>query len=151
MGQLADITEAVKDDLILGLAEDAFTLTFVPIRLWRPLSDPEQLQKLTVSCVPAALATEALSRSEDLIHYSVHVLVQCRINDEKNLTADPYDTLADEIMDFFRLRSLESYTTCNAGVESVQRPVAVSYDHLDQFRVFTTYVELTIAVGRAAS
>lgn len=143
--ELVQISDAVVTELN-AVKTPPWGLVFTAVRKWHPISKPEDLQTLKVTVVPFKEVEEPLSRDKDYYTYTVHVLIQQRFGDEENATIDPLDKLAEDVEDFFKLRSLTQYPL--GAVTRVGRPAVSSPDHWEQFRVFTTVIELEVSTSR---
>jgi len=95
--------------------------------------------------VPHSLEMQASGRSMVQHDYGIDVAVQKKFEKDQPAELDPLMTLVEEIIDFFRLRRLESLNA--VCVRASNEPV-YSQEHMEQFRQFTSVVTLTFRVIR---
>jgi len=143
--ELVTVADAIVTELNAAKSP-AWSQVFTAVRAWRPISDPNDLQVLKISVVPFQEVEEPLARDRNYFTYTVHILAQTRLEKVVNSEMDPIDLLCEEFADFFRLRSLTAYPT--GAVTKTSRPAVVSYDHLDQFKIFTSIVAIEVSTSR---
>ena len=141
MAVLTEVAEAVKDELNAG----RFSQQFEAERMYQPLFELPEMTTLHVTVVPHSLEMQASGRSMVQHDYGIDVAVQKKFEKDQPAELDPLMTLVEEIIDFFRLRRLESLNA--VCVRASNEPV-YSQEHMEQFRQFTSVVTLTFRVIR---
>ena len=141
MPTIADIAEAVKDELNDG----SFSQDFTAERKYLPAFELKDMTTLHVTVVPKGRELETIARGAAQEDVQIDVAVQKKLGDVDG-EADEIDALTalvGEIGDFFARRRLASVKAIWGRTENV--PV---YDpeHLREMRQFTSVLTLTFRV-----
>jgi len=136
-----DIAEAVKD----AMNGHSFSQPFTATRQYRPTFELKDMAVLHVTVVPHAVELASLSRTKQQYDVQVHVAVQKKFKEDSPAELDPLMDLAEEVMDFWRMRRLE-----NAGATCVAVANAPIYstEHMAELRQFTSLITLTFRLFR---
>lgn len=136
-----DIAEAVKD----VLNGTTFDPAFVATRQWRPTAELNDLETLTVTVVPVALAIEPGTRADHYQTVDVQIGVMRRLtgNGDAADIAEIVD-LGEAIADHLRFRKLTSPAASFVRL-SMAGPVQ---EHLDAARTVTVVITASYRVLR---
>ena len=137
MSSVANIAEAVKVELELG----SFSLSFIPVRAYRPQYKLKDMDTLHVTVVARSRAVAVASRTKYNSECVIDIAVQQKFSDDTNVILDPLMDLVDEIVKYFMSRELENYKEAY-WMMTENAPI---YDprHMDEMRQFTSVISLT--------
>jgi len=136
------IAEAVKDDL----NAETFSQAFTSVRKYLPVYDLKEMKTLHVTVVPKALAKIVAGRKEITEGYTVDVAVQKKVKVDDAAAVDPLMLLVEEIADFCMFHHPAGYPSA-VCIKAENEP-AWSYEHMKEFRQFTSVLTLTFKLIR---
>lgn len=138
-----DIANAIVSELNANPGE--FSETFTAVRYYLPQFNLQDVADIQVSVVPRTIVETTSSRESTVGEYVIDVAVQKAIPPADLAEADALMLLAEEISNFFRLRTLTDYEPANwAGVETI----LYNSSQLSDLQAFTSVVRLTYRAPR---
>ena len=142
MAQIVDIADAVVEEL----NGHEFSQEFTAVRLYVPRYKPQDIKDLTVTVVPGPHAIEGATRGSDQHEYTILVGVQMKLDSDDAATLDPMVSLVEEVADFLGGRPLASVPLAVCSGVLNEEPLIP--EHLDQLRIFTSFVSATYQMVR---
>jgi len=143
-----DIANAVKASLDEGLAAEAFSQAFTPVRTRFTQRELADFDTLRVTVVPKAWSEALHTRASSLATVEIDVAVQKKLAGDDPAQTDPYDQLVEEILAWFRRKRLTTYPAA-AWSASRNDPIYDPGHQLD-LRMFTSVVTLTYLAALGA-
>ena len=140
MATIADIAEAVKDELNDG----EFSQSFSAERHYQPVFDLADMKDLRVTVAAKGIEIAAAGRSDTQNDYQIDVAVQKKIDTADIAVVDGLMALVEEIADCFRLKRLTRYAGA-VWVATENTPIYLP-EHFEQMRQFTSVLTLTFRV-----
>jgi hypothetical protein len=135
----------IANAIVSELNAETFSQEFTAVRYYLPQTKLENLAELKVSVVPRTITETVSSRESTVGEYIIDVGIQKAIDPAVLAEADELMLLAEEISNFFRLRTLVDYEPANwAGVETT----LYSSGELSDLRAFTSIVRLSYRAPR---
>lgn len=140
----------IADAVVDQLNGRSWSQTFVAQRHYIPRYEPEDLDTLHVSVVPApdGILVSGSTRSDNQEDYNIDIAVQIKFAEDTNEAVDPYVLLLEEIADHFvkEILLIDPKTIVPpSGVE--YRPVWAPEHHRGTY-IYTGVVRLTCRCWR---
>ena len=152
MATVIDIADAVVTDL----NGTTFSQTFTAERWYVPIRDLKDLTnetEPTISVVPLTIEGTLLTRGGAFMEqYQIGIGIQKSIgkgqmsNQDIIAATDPMMTFSEELMNFFAAKALLSFPSAFCTQHKLE-PI-YSPQHLDERRVFTSVLTLTLKRGK---
>ena len=136
---------SAADDLVSMLNGHAFSTSFTATRTYLVEKQlKELLGYLFVSVVPRGEKIEPISRESFIRSLSIDIAVQKKPNAFTNAELDPLVLLVEEIVNFLDGVSISGNEQSKITVVN-PNPIFAE-EHLEEFRVFTSVISLTVKV-----
>lgn len=130
----------LAEEIKTQLNSNAFILSLMAIRSYRPVFDLKDMKELHVSVVPKTQLRNLISRASVEKIIEVDVAIQQKITDIAE--SDTLIQLAEEISEFFHKKTLLGVYFCfQSQINPIFDPI-----HLESFNQLTSLVTLTYKV-----
>jgi len=132
----------IADSIVTALNGESFSMAFAAVRAYRPLYELKDLASLHVTVVPKALELSGATRGLIQNDVQIDIGVQQKLDSVED-EAEDTDTLmglVEEVADF--IQSTGSFG--GATVVSVANDPIYAPEHLDELRVFTSVITVTL-------
>ncbi len=113
----------VADSVTAQLNAADFDFEFVAERMYVPNFDLEDMKELRVTVVPRDVELFPHDRAHNKYHCRVDVAVQKKFSKGTNEEIDPLVDLVEKIADEFRLKRLDSFSSCKVYQSRTRRSV----------------------------
>lgn len=130
----------VADAIVTVLNNAALSQTFTAVRLYRPVTELKDFSGIKVTVVPKDQVLTLADRAQGLTEFRIDIGVQKKLTTASNAEIDEMMELVEEILDLIRL-------TVSFGIAKwlrTENELIYSPDHLDEMRVFTSILTLTL-------
>lgn len=134
----------VAEAVVAELNATTFSQPITAIRSYLPRVELADLKTLKVTVVPSSVTVAAASRSLTQRDVAIDVAVQKKLGQEQNVSLDPLLALAEEIVEHFRAKRLDSFPGALC-VKTEFKPIYAP-EHIEQLRTFTSVLTLTFRV-----
>jgi hypothetical protein len=142
MSLATTIADAIVTALNAAVDDDEFSLSFAAERRYLPIRNLADLETLSVSVVLKGVDYAQFTRGKSQRIVQVDIAVQKKYDTEANTELDPLLALSEEIADYFE-KTARQITSAGTVVKVDHNPIYVQ-QHLEEFRVFSSIVTLTI-------
>jgi len=139
------VTE-VADGVVGELNGHAFSQPFTAERTYLPVFELPELKALHVTVVPKGMAVTQVARDRAAYDVHIDVAVQKKFETGDTVELDTLMTLAEEIADFFRFKTLSG--PIGATWFKTEHTALYAPEHMDHYRQFTSVLTLTFRVIR---
>jgi hypothetical protein len=136
----------IADAVVAALNAGAFAEPFTAERLFQPVFELADMQRLHVSVVPRSIATQGATRGAGFFDYAVDVGIQRKLDTDTPEEIESLLAFVEEIADYLRTTRLEDASGAT-WLKTENVPV-YSSEHLDQLRQFTSVLTVTYRVMR---
>ena len=134
----------VAEAVVAELNATTFSQPIAAVRSYLPRVELADLKTLKVTVVPSSVTVVAASRSQTQRDVAIDVAVQKKLGQEQNVSLDPLLALAEEIVEHFRAKRLDSFPGALC-VKTEFKPIYAP-EHIEQLRTFTSVLTLTFRV-----
>ena len=141
----AAVVEVAKA-VVTELNGASLSQEFTAVRHYWPMVELKDMSALKVFVVARDVSIEAFSRGKTESEIEISVVVHQEVDPGDLTTVDGLMLLVQEMAEFFRLRRSTEYAS--AAWTGTRHAPLVSFDDLEERRLFTSVLVLTFSVVR---
>jgi len=132
----------LRDAIIDEINDATWSETLTAERVFAPKRDVKSMGDDAVALVvPYSVQFERLSRAMEQKRIVIHVAIQKRLASDDMDAADALINLSQSVLAFFRAKKLDDAP--DMLWVSGDNPTVFSYEHYDEFLVFTAIIAIT--------